>query len=196
MKKFLTFMLTIFISAAMLTGCSPLRKDNPAPETTTIRLENSELTLEVPFPLKDGNMEGHLGDAAPYIKEALMKSSETDELVVLIFGVNYDKNKIEQEYGVIFEPDLEGGLLGGVGRLKNVQHTDAVKDVVIGKLHGKEINGAVKLKFKGDSSLSYAEFRMMTFAKGSEMWMVGVIRKPGESTATVSNEIFKSIKLQ
>ena len=195
MKKFFTTLMTLVISAAMLTGCSALMKDVP-PKPITIRLDDSALTVKVPFIMKDGNMEDHLGNAAPYVKQHLMKTSETDEMVVLIFGVAYDKRKIEQEYNVIFEPDLEGGLHGAVGNLKNVQHTNPVKDVNINGLRGKEINGTVKIKFNGDSSLSLANFRMMTFAKGSEMWMVGVIRKPNNSTLAISYEIFKSIKLK
>ena len=85
---------------------------------------------------------------------------------------------------------------GAVGNLKNVQHTNAVKDVNINGLRGKEITGTVKIKFSGDNSLSLANFRMMAFAKGAEFWMVGVVRKPNNSTLAISNEIFKSIKLK
>lgn len=192
-----TFVALLFmISAVLLTGCSLLVKEDSSPEATNLKLENSALTVNLPFPVKNGSMEGHLGDAAPYIKQHLMKISENDEMVVLIFACAYDKRKIEREYDVIFEPDLEGGLHGAVGNLKNVQNTTPVKNVNINGLRGKEINGTLKIKFNGDSSLSTAKFRMMTFAKGSEMWMVGIIRKPNDSTLAISNEIFNSIKLK
>ena len=196
MKRIFATLMTLVISAVMLTGCSALMKEDSSPKPMTIRLENSTLIVNVPFVMKDGNMEDHLGNGAPYVRQHLMKTSETNEMVVLIFGFAYDKRKIEQEYNIIFEPDLEGGLHGAVGNLKNVQHTNAIKDVNINGLRGKEINGTVKIKFNGDSSLSLANFRMMTFAKGPEMWMVGVVRKPNNSTLAISNEIFKSIKLK
>lgn len=196
MRKIFAILVIFAFSVLMLTGCSALMKDAPSPKAMKFQLENSVLTVTVPFPVKDGNMENHLGDAAPYVRQHLMKTSETDEMVVLIFGFAYDKRKIEKKYNIIFEPDLEGGLHGAVGNLKNVQHTNEVKDVNINGLRGKEINGTVKIKFNGDSSLSLANFRMMTFAKGSEMWMVGVVRKPNNDTLAISNEIFKSIKLR
>lgn len=196
MKKFFATLLAIIISAVMMTGCSLLRKEAASPKAMTLQLENSALTVAVPFPMTDGNMEGHFGDAAPYVRQSLMKSSENREMVVLIFGFVYDKKKIEREYKTIFEPDLEGGLYGAVGNLQNVQHTNDVKDVNIKGLRGKEITGTLKIKFPGDSSLSLANFRMMAFAKGADFWMVGVIRKPDNDTLAISTEIFKSIKLR
>lgn len=196
MKKLFATLLAVVISTVMLTGCSILRKEAPSPKVMTLQLENSALKVAIPFPMQDGNMEGHFGEAAPYIRQSLMKSAETDEMVVLIFGFLYDKNKIEREYNINFEPDLENGLYGAVGNLQNVQHTNDVKDVNINGLRGKEIDGTVNVKFPGDSSLSLANFRMMAFAKSAEFWMVGVIRKPNNNTLSISNAIFKSIKLR
>ena len=196
MRKVFAIIVTFAFSVLMLTGCSALMKDAASLKAMTLQLENSALTVKVPFVMKDGNMDDHLGDAAPYIRQHLMKTSENDEMLVLIFGFAYDKKKIEREYKTIFEPDLEGGLHGAVGNLKNVQHTNAVKDVNINGLRGKEITGTVKIKFSGDKSLSLANFRMMAFAKGADFWMVGVVRKPNNSTLAISNEIFKSIKLR
>lgn len=196
MRKVFAIIVTFAFSVLMLTGCSALMKDAASLKAMTLQLENSALTVKVPFVMKDGNMDDHLGDAAPYIRQHLMKTSENDEMLVLIFGFAYDKKKIEREYKTIFEPDLEGGLHGAVGNLKNVQHTNAVKDVNINGLRGKEITGTVKIKFSGDNSLSLANFRMMAFAKGADFWMVGVVRKPNNSTLAISNEIFKSIKLR
>ena len=196
MRKVFAVLVTFAFSVIMLTGCSALMKDDPSPKAMKFQLENSVLTVAVPFPVEDGNMENYLGDAAPYVRQHLMKTSENDEMGIMIFGFAYDKRKIEQEYNIIFEPDLEGGLYGAVGNLKNVQQTNAVKDVNINGLRGKEITGTVKIKFSGDNSLSLANFRMMAFAKGAEFWMVGVVRKPNNSTLAISNEIFKSIKLK
>lgn len=196
MKKNFTVLVALMFSVLMLTGCSALMKDDPTAQETTISLDKSALTVAVPYPLKNGDISEHLGDAAPYVKQYLMKTSENEELIVLIFGFAYDKAKLDREFGVDFEPDLEGGLHGAVGNMQNVQHTDAVRDVNINGRRGKEITGTVKVKFKGDSSLSLANFRMMTFAKGADLWMVGVVRKPDDSTLAISNKIFKSIRLK
>ena len=196
MKKLFATLLAVVISVVMMTGCSILRKDAASPKAMTFQLENSTLTVAVPFPMTDGNIEGYFGDAAPYVRQYLMKTSENDEMVIMIFGFAYDKRKIEQKYDIIFEPDLEGGLHGAVGNLKNVQHTNAVEDININGLRGKEITGTVQIKFSGDNSLSLANFRMMAFAKGAEFWMVGVVRKPNNNTLAISSKVFKSIKLR
>lgn len=198
MKKFLLTLPIILLATMILTGCSDsiLRKEDPSANTTTLRLDNSALSIDIPFDLKNETLtEENLGEVAPYIKKVVMKSADESDTSILIIGTVYDKNKIEKEFGATFEPDLEGALQGAVRNLQNVQNTEPIRDIRLNGLQGKEINGTLKIKFKGDSKLSHALFRMAALAKGSEMWMVCVIRKPGDDTIKISNKIFKSIHL-
>ena len=196
MKKFLVTVPIIFLLGMILTGCSILRKDDPSAKKITFRLDNSALSVDIPFDLKNEVLtEESLGRVAPYVKKYVMKSANEEDMSVLLIGSVYDKQKIERDFNMTFEPDLEGALKGAVGNLQNVQSTEPIKNIKINGLKGKEINGAMKIKFKGDNKLSSAVFRMVTFSKGAEIWMVGVVRRPNDDTLEISNKIFKSINL-
>lgn len=196
MKKFLAALPIIFLSAMILTGCSILRKEDPSSNTTRLRLDKSALSIDIPFALKNETVtEDNLGEVAPYIKKVVIKSADEEDISIIIIGSVYDKKKIEDDSGETFEPDLEGSLQGAVRNLDNVQSTQPIRNIKLNGLQGKEINGALKVKFKGDTKLSPAVFRMVAFAKGSELWLVGVIRRPDDDTLKISNKIFKSINV-
>ena len=193
-KKFLTALLIVVASVSLIAGCGDSKKEIVPLKTTTLQLDKTSLEVGAPFELSDMTVDDLEGGEA-YVKKVIIKTNDQYDVIVMAWGYVFDKEKIESQTGKPFTPSVDGALLGAVGNMKNIQSTDPVKDVVINGMNGKEINGKIKIAFKGDKELSTAELRMVAFGRGDELWMVGVIRKPNDKTKTISDAVFNSLKI-
>lgn len=191
MKKFLAL---ICAAVLLLAGCTSTAEEL---KTASIQLDKSSLEVAVPFELsKEKINDIDTAAMATYIKKDVMRSGEDNGLMIMLLGVTYDAEKIERDTGSKFVPSLDGGLLGAVGNINGVERTDPITDFEVNGMRGRQITGAVKITFKGDSEPTIAEFRMAALGEGSDFFMVSTVRKPNSDTLAVTDKIFNSIKIK
>ena len=194
-KNFLAAMLIVVMSVGLTAGCGNSKEKIPPLITTTLRTENNVLEISAPFSLEKDLSVNDLGEMEAYLKESVMLSAQKDGLMIMAFAYVCDKEKIEAETGQTFTPNIEGAVIGAVGNIKTVRTSSDVSDVKINGIDGKEITGTLDIKFDGDSENTRCDFRMRAFGRGMTVWLVSVIRKPGDENKRVSDAVFNSLKL-
>lgn len=201
--------LLIIVFVLLLTvGCGfgllDMEKESIPPlKKQTMHVQNSSFEIDIPFELQSielTNLKGY----EYYFNQYIGKTGSNKDVWIMILGASFNKERIEQDSGQPFTPDLDGGLSMAIESMKkkslNIKEVkiDNRKGIVLNGMNGWEINGSfIHADRKKPPTQPSSYFRGVAFSKGADAWSVLVGCQKGDNVGEkLINMIVNSIRVK
>lgn len=202
--RFLIIVFVLFFTVGCGFGLLNMEKESIPPlKKQTIHVHNSSFEIDIPFELQNMELTDIKGYEY-YINQYIGKSGSNKDVWIIITGASYNKERIEQDSGQPFTPDLDGGLSMAIEGMKkassNIKEAkiDNRKGIVLNGLNGWEIDGSfIYSDRKKPPMMPPSYFRGVAFSKGAAAWIVLVGCQKGDNVGEkLINLIVNSIRIK
>lgn len=190
MKKIFSVLFISVLSLFILAGCG-----NKDLKTTVLKGTSTTLEIGLPYELKDEAAPNY-GDLKKYVLNSYHKIGTGDNSIH-ISCIMFDENKLKQDRGNDYKPDLNRvvhGSINGMSKNKNFSNfkLDKIEDITLNGIEAKEFGASYTIDSKGKSQ--DFEVDAILFIKGQDLWNIYIITpKDEDDSKELSNKMRASL---